>query len=122
MSHRHFANRVCADCEATGLPYIKARDLEPGMLIQDRFNPGPYTEYRIGEIGDVKKSTLDSDDGTDPVELVQWNFAWHRVYRGNELLAENTGEWRVTYAVTGYSEYLPLEPGSVQRPSATPAP
>ncbi|MFK0047992.1 hypothetical protein ACIQU4_28665 [Streptomyces sp. NPDC090741] len=120
MPHHHTANSVCAACEATGLPYVKARDLKPGMLIQDRFKPGPYTEYQVGEVGDVEIDPLEGEDGEEPSVFVRWNFAWHRRYRGDQLLAEETGDWRVTHVAIGHSEYLPLEPGSVQRPADPP--
>lgn len=59
-----------------------------------------------------------TQDGA-PVDFVSWKFAWYRVYRDGKVLAEISDGSNVTEMVLGYSEYLLLEPGSVQRPLQT---
>jgi hypothetical protein len=110
MLHQPHVNGPCAACVATGLPAVAARDLEVGMLIQDKFTPGPYTEYSVGEIGAVEV-----DEGC--YFAVQWSFRWHRVYRGTELIYVYPDSSRCTYNVTGDHEYLPLDPGTVEPPT-----
>lgn len=118
MSHHHPTNGLCEACEATGLPYVQARDLKAGLLIQTRFRPLPGQEYSVGEVGDVvEKGILDdvTRDG-EPVDFVCWKFAWYRVYRDGQILTEISDGSHVTEMVLGYSEYPLLEPGTVQRP------
>lgn len=55
MSHDHTTNGLCEACEATGLPYVQARALKTGQLIQTRFRPLPGQEYSVGEVGDIEK-------------------------------------------------------------------
>ncbi|MEU3907944.1 hypothetical protein AB0F20_29740 [Streptomyces goshikiensis] len=107
MSHAH-PNGPCAACIATGLPAVAARDLKPGMLIQDKFNPGPHTTYSVGEIDTV---SVDEDS------FVSWSFRWSRVYRGTELIYAYPDATFCIHNVFPAHEYLPLTPGSVEPPT-----
>ncbi|MFD7559770.1 hypothetical protein ACFV9E_35270 [Streptomyces sp. NPDC059835] len=48
------------------------------------------------------RAAAEGEDGEEPSVFVRWNFAWHRRYRGDQLLAEETGDWRVTYVAIGH--------------------
>ncbi|MFE7135239.1 hypothetical protein ACFVIM_30715 [Streptomyces sp. NPDC057638] len=110
MLHQPHVNGPCAACVATGLPAVAARDLKVGMLIQDAFTPGPYSEYSVGEIGAVE---VDESEYLP----VQWSFRWHRVYRGTELIYAYPDSSFSTHVVMGDHEYLPLDPGSAEPPT-----
>ncbi|MFF4924323.1 hypothetical protein ACFY4B_27375 [Kitasatospora sp. NPDC001261] len=111
-SHHHpDEHGICAACEATGLPAVAARDLKPGMLIQDKFNPGPNQTYCVGEVATVEVRPGDFLN-------VTWSWAWHKVLRGTdpaETVYAYPGGFGET-VVSGASEYLPLPAGSVERP------
>ncbi|MGA5819794.1 hypothetical protein ACPC54_18280 [Kitasatospora sp. NPDC094028] len=110
--HHPDEHGICAACEATGLPAVRARDLKPGMLIQDKFNPGSRETYCVGEVATVEVCPGDILD-------VTWSWAWCRVLRGTDP-AETVYAYPVgpeERVVSGAHEYLPLPAGSVDRPA-----
>ncbi|MFI2790808.1 MULTISPECIES: hypothetical protein [Streptomycetaceae] len=119
MTHRHPTDGTCAACDATGLPYVKASELKPGLLIQTVFRPWLGQEYEVGEVATVEVEPLDVMRDGKPVDAVTWTFAWHLTCRDGEVTAQFADRTNTSYMICGYSEYALFEPGAVQRPGRT---
>ncbi|WP_331759206.1 hypothetical protein [Streptomyces anulatus] len=119
MTHHHPTNGTCAACDATGLPYVTARDLKPGLLIQTVFRPWRGQEYQVGEVATVEVEPLDVIRDGEPVNSVIWTFAWYLTCRDGEVIAQCADRTNTSYMICGYSEYALFEPGAVQRPGRT---
>ncbi|MFF2226890.1 hypothetical protein ACFVV7_26650 [Streptomyces globisporus] len=119
MTHRHPTTGTCAACDATGLPYVKASELKPGMLIQTVFRPWLGQVYEVGEVATVQVEPLDVVLDGETVQAVTWTFAWYLNCRDGEVIAQFADGTNASYMIAGYSEYALFEPGEVQRPAGT---
>ncbi|MGW7312283.1 hypothetical protein [Streptomyces sp. NPDC054865] len=119
MTHHHPTLGTCAVCDSSGLPYVTARDLKPGMLIQTAFRPWLGQDYWIGEVATVEVEPLNVTRDGQPVESVTWTFAWYLICRDGEVRAQFTDGSNISYMIAGFNEYPLFEPGAVQPPSQT---
>lgn len=105
MPHHHPTNGTCTVCDATGLPYVTASKLKPGLLIQTVFRPWLGQEYQVGEVATVEVEPLDVMRDGEPVDAVTWTFAWYLICRDGEVEAQFTDGTSISYMTCGYSEY-----------------